>query len=270
MTESTTSTAGHDVDGTFYVLFAEGGGWPDHCVGPFFDFDAAEEYIASDKWRESWGSIDTDPRGLPVHALADTCSGCAAAIFRDRHGNYIDTTGGDTCEDRGHHPQPAANHPDPLQRANAPWPVHAEAADTASSARVAPQFELDVDAARAKLAEAVANDDTLLVWSGSPGRAIEGLFFDLSEHMVCPPGYDRYDIGVYSTISDYGPDGVLVVVRRPAPLLALAEGPWDWNDLAPDSWFEGALSVDEALGTVADLIGCANDLLARAEHSGGQ
>lgn len=133
-----------------------------------------------------------------------------------------------------------------------------------------PQFELDVDAARAALAEAVANDDGPQVWSESPGRAIESLFYDLCEHLVCPPGSDYYDIGVYPMIYESDPDGVLVVVRRPAPLPALAAGPWDWDDLAPRGSLERALSVDEALAIVTGIIGCVNELLARAEHPAGQ
>lgn len=50
----------------FYVLIAEGGGWPTHAIGPFADLDEAERFIAADKWRESWGSVTTDPRNLKV------------------------------------------------------------------------------------------------------------------------------------------------------------------------------------------------------------
>lgn len=52
----------------FYVLIAEGGGWPTHAIGPFYTFDRAEAYIAADKWRQSWGSVSTDPRDLNVEA----------------------------------------------------------------------------------------------------------------------------------------------------------------------------------------------------------
>ena len=44
----------------------EGGGWPTHAIGPFATHQMAEWYIAADKWRESWGSVSTDPRDLEI------------------------------------------------------------------------------------------------------------------------------------------------------------------------------------------------------------
>lgn len=59
----TTST---NIDGDYFILIAEGGGWPSHAIGPFDTHDDAEEYLAADKWRESWGSVTLDPRDLKV------------------------------------------------------------------------------------------------------------------------------------------------------------------------------------------------------------
>ena len=53
-------------DESWYVLIAEGGGWPTHAIGPFPDHDAAERHMLADKWRESWGSVASDPRDLRI------------------------------------------------------------------------------------------------------------------------------------------------------------------------------------------------------------
>lgn len=52
----------------YYVLIAEGGGWPTHAIGPFDDEAEAEAYMEADKWRASWGSVSDDIRDLPVVA----------------------------------------------------------------------------------------------------------------------------------------------------------------------------------------------------------
>lgn len=261
-------------DEDFYVLFAEGGGWPDHCVGPFWDHDTAEEYMVSDKWRESWGSVTNDPRDLPVHVPDDACAGCGTPIFRDRHGTYIDMTGGDVCEDHGHHPQPAADQVPPPKSPETRQ-AGPDAADTGEPRgndhhRDVPRFEFDTDAARAALTAAAANGDLPTLWSESPARSIDTLFYDLSEHLICPPDYDRYDVGVYPLIYESDPDGILLVVRRPTPLPTLADGPWDWEDLAPRDAIDRDLTVDETLGIVREIVRYANDLLARAGQERGQ
>lgn len=51
-----------------FILIAEGGGWPTHAIGPFDDEDTAEAFRVADKWRESWGSLATDPRDLAIDA----------------------------------------------------------------------------------------------------------------------------------------------------------------------------------------------------------
>lgn len=262
----------HDED--FYVLFAEGGGWPDHCVGPFLDYDTAEDYLLSDKWRESWGSVANDPRALPVHVPADECAGCGTPIFRDRHGTYIDMTGGDSCEDRGHHPRPAVNQSAPLQQPNPARPAPPDRDCTGEPGgdrqhRTSPRFDFDATAARAALADA-ANGDDLWLSSESPGRAIDSLFYDLSDHLVCPPGYGPYDLGVYPLIYESDLDGLLLVVRRPTPLPALADGPWDWDELAPRDALDRPLTADEAIGIVTEIVRYANDLLASVEQQAGQ
>lgn len=256
------------------MLFAEGGGWPDHCVGPFWDYDTAEEYMLSGKWRESWGSVATDPRDLPVHVPQEACAGCGTPIFLDRHGTYIDMTGGDDCEDRGHHPQPAAEQVPPLNSPEA-RPASSGAAETGEPRddkrhRNVARFELDTDAARAALTEAAADGNVPTVSSESPARSIDTLFYDLSEHLICPPGYDRYHVGVYPLIYESDPDGVLLVVRRPSPLPALADGPWDWDDLAPRDALDRDLTADEVLGIVHEIARYANELLARADQQAGQ
>lgn len=48
------------------ILIAEGGGWPTHAIGPFASDEDAERFLLRDKWRESWGSLAWEARGLPV------------------------------------------------------------------------------------------------------------------------------------------------------------------------------------------------------------
>lgn len=150
------------------------------------------------------------------------------------------------------------------------YEVRAENPDGRQSSAAAPRFEFDADAARAALAVAAAHGDDPWLSSESPGRAIDHLFYDLTVHMTCPPGYDRYDLGLYPLIYDYDPDGLLLVVRRPTPLPALADGPWDWDDLAPRHALDRALTADEATGIVTAIVQYANDLLASADHHPGQ
>mgnify|MGYP000916052338 FL=1 len=50
----------------WYVLIAEGGGWPTHAIGPFETPEDAEIFIDADKWRQSWGGISTDVKDLRV------------------------------------------------------------------------------------------------------------------------------------------------------------------------------------------------------------
>jgi hypothetical protein len=52
----------------WFILIAEGGGWPTHAIGPFDDQPAAEEHLEADKWLASWGSVSEEPRNLPVYS----------------------------------------------------------------------------------------------------------------------------------------------------------------------------------------------------------
>ena len=163
----------------------------------------------------------------------------------------------------------------PLLKSPETRPAGPDAAETGAPRanehhRNVARFEFDTDAARAALAEAAADGNLPTLSSESPARSIDSLFYDLSEHLVCPPGYDRYHLGVYPMIYESDPDGVLLVVRRPSPLPALADGPWDWDDLAPRDAIDGDLTVDEALGIVHEIVRYANELLARAAEQAGQ
>lgn len=128
-----------------------------------------------------------------------------------------------------------------------------------------PRFMLDTAAARMTIDAMIADDAGPALSYGSPARAIESLFYDLSPHVICPPGYQSYDIGLYPLVYEANPDGVLLVVRRPHLLPALASGSLNWDELAPPDAHDRDLTADEALDIVAGILRHANDLLARVE-----